>query len=42
MEHLKTHKIEENSTRETRAINQQASIQNAMDIARENPQKDVD
>lgn len=39
MEHLKTHKIEENSTRETRAINQQASIQYAMDIARENPQK---
>ena len=39
MEHLKTHNIEENSTRETRAINQQASIQNAMDIARENPQK---
>lgn len=39
MEHLKTHNIEENSTRETRAINQQASIQNAMDMARENPQK---
>ena len=39
MEHLRTHNIEENSTRETCAINQQALIQNAMDIAQENPQK---
>jgi hypothetical protein len=42
MEHIETHKIEDNSTRQTRAINQQASIQIAMDIARENPQKGID
>jgi hypothetical protein len=39
IEHLKTYNIEENLTRETSAINQQASIQNTIDMAQENPQK---
>jgi hypothetical protein len=39
IEHLKTYNIEENSARETRAINQQGSIQNVIDMARGNPQK---
>jgi hypothetical protein len=39
IEYLKTYNIKENLTRETSAINQQASIQNTIDIAQENPQK---